>query len=138
MDACAREDVSQVSLAIMQWEEKWKAMMSEVGKRCEDPRLVENVSAVGHLPEGRERANDDDEAGRERRELRELVSEGGVIHDQQDRANTRRTERGVCTDGRRPCQWQRARRGRLERCGRGSNRVDVLPLRDDGTLRKRL
>ena len=86
MNACAREDVSQVSLAIMQWEEKWKAMMSELGKDAMIRDFVENVSAVGHLPEGRERANDDDEAGRERRELREHVGEGGVIHDQQDQS----------------------------------------------------
>ena len=66
------------------------------------PGLVEKVSSVGNLPEGREGA-DDDEAGRDRRELRELESEGCVIHDQQDRANTRRTERDVRTDGGRPC-----------------------------------
>ena len=30
------KDVGQVRLAIMQWEEKWKAMMSELGRGCED------------------------------------------------------------------------------------------------------
>ena len=66
--------------------------------------LVANVISVGNLLARREGA-DDAEAGRDRRELREPQGEGGVIHDQQDRAITRRTERYVCSDGRRPC-WE--------------------------------
>ena len=68
--------------------------------------LVANVISVGNLLARREGA-DDAEAGRDRRELREPLrepqGEGGVIHDQQDRAIARRTERYVCSDGRRPC-----------------------------------
>ena len=33
------EDVGQVRLAIMQWEEKWKAMMSELGGDAKIPDL---------------------------------------------------------------------------------------------------
>ena len=39
---------------------------------------MENVGSVGNVSEGREGA-DDDEAGRDRRELPELQGEGGVI-----------------------------------------------------------
>ena len=49
---------------------------------------MDTVGTVGNLPEGREGA-DDDEAGRDRRKLREPEGEGCVIHDQQDRASTR-------------------------------------------------
>ena len=34
---------------------------------------------------------------------KKLEGQGGVTHDQQDRATTRRTERDVCTDGGKPC-----------------------------------
>ena len=33
------KDVSQVKLAIMQWEEKWKVMLSELGKDAKIPNL---------------------------------------------------------------------------------------------------
>ena len=91
-------------------------MMSELGNDAKVSRVVETVSSVGNLPEGREGA-DDDKAGRDLRELRESRWYG------------------------RPFQWQRARRGglgRLGRCGRRSKRVNVFQLRDDGTLGKRL
>ena len=45
---------------------------------------------------------DDDEARRDRRELREFQGEGGVIHDEQGRTDTRRMERDVLSDGDRP------------------------------------
>ena len=32
---------------IMQWEEKWKVMMSELGEGCENPRSMENVGVAG-------------------------------------------------------------------------------------------
>ena len=93
----------------MQCEGKWKA------------RLVAKVSsAEGRLDEI------------DRRELRELEGEDGVIQDQQDRVNMRRTKRDVCTDGGRPCQWQQARRGRLGSCGRGFKRVhECATVADD-------
>ena len=69
--------------------ERWKAMMSELWRRHEDSRLVENVGSVGKLSEGREGA-DDDEAGRDRRELRECEGENGVIYDQQNKTEDRK------------------------------------------------
>ena len=48
------KDVGQVRLAIMQWEEKWKVMMSELGEGAEDPRSMENVGVVGDLSKERE------------------------------------------------------------------------------------
>ena len=50
MDACAREDVSQVSLAIMQWEEKWKTMMSELGKDAKIRDLWRMSALLGICP----------------------------------------------------------------------------------------
>ena len=43
-----------------------------------------------------------------------ISNEGGVIHDQQDRASARRTESAARTDGLR--EWQRTRRAGLVRC----------------------
>ena len=101
-------------------------------KRCPDFRLVEKVGSDGQFDEGREGA-DDDEAGRDRRELRDAESEC-VIHDQQVRANTRRTERDVYR-----WRWtmlvaasQTRVIGKMWTTFEGH----YVPIADDGTLRK--
>ena len=63
MNVCTRNQqnktVGQVSLAIVQWEEKWKAMMSELSGVAKIPDLCGgNVGSVGNLSQGREWAND--------------------------------------------------------------------------------
>ena len=63
------KDVGRVRLAIMQWEEKWKVMMSELGGGAKIPESVENVGVVGDLPKGCD-GIDVVEVGRSRRELR--------------------------------------------------------------------
>ena len=78
------KDVGQVRLAIMQWEKKWKVMMSELGERCEDPRSMDSVGVVGDLPTGCEQT-DVVEVGRSRRELREPQGEGDIVHVEQGR-----------------------------------------------------
>ena len=77
---------------------KWKATMSELGK---DARPLVIVGSVGNMSEERQGV-DDDEARRDWRKLRELQSEGGVIHDQQDQAKARRTDRAVCANEGKP------------------------------------
>ena len=61
--------VGQVRLAIMQWEEKWKGMLSNLG-RYKDSRSLEGVGVAGNLSERCE-GTDVDEIGRSRREMRE-------------------------------------------------------------------
>ena len=65
------KDVGQVRLAIMQWEEKWKVMMFELGVGAKILELW-RMSALLEicLPKGCE-GTDVDEVGRSRRELRE-------------------------------------------------------------------
>ena len=72
-------------------------MVSELGKDTKIPDLRSLSAFVGNLLERRE-GSDGDEAGRDRRELRQTQGEGGVTHDLQDQANARRTERDECTD----------------------------------------
>ena len=43
----------------MQWEEKWKAMMSELRKDAKIP-LLEDVGSVGDLSKGRQGTDADD------------------------------------------------------------------------------
>ena len=62
------KDVSQVKLAIMQWEEKRNAMISEFGKDAKDPGLEESVGSFWNLAERREGA---DEARRDRVKIAE-------------------------------------------------------------------
>ena len=90
-------DVSPVRLAIMQWQEKWTVMMSELGKDARIADLWRTASSVGISSKDPEEPMmmRQDEIG----ETRELQGEGGAIHDQQDRAKTRSTESNVCTDG---------------------------------------
>ena len=44
----------------MQWEEKWEAMMSELGGDAKIPDFVEDVGSLGNMSEGREGADDDE------------------------------------------------------------------------------
>ena len=90
------KDVGQVRLAIMQWEEKWKVMLS-ARRRCEDPRYMENVGVAGDLSKGCEGA-DVVEAGRSRRELRKPQGEGDIVHVEQSRT-VAGSEGSSCADG---------------------------------------
>ena len=65
-------------------------------------------------------------------------TQGAVIHDQQDRASAMRTEGDARVDGGGTREWQRARRAGLGSCGRCSKGIEMLQLRDDGTLREGL
>ena len=67
MNPTPAKDVSQVRLAIMQREEKWKATMSELGGGAKIQDLWRNVGSVGNMSNGCEGAGDE-EAGRDRRE----------------------------------------------------------------------
>ena len=113
-------DVNQVRLAIMQWE-KWKAMMSQ---RIEERLAFGTPCCLRTRRNSRKYASSWpgwasqffvkekmmmrlDEIGPNYENLKAKV----LSYDQQDRANTRRTERVVCTDGGRTCLWQRAGRG---------------------------
>ena len=67
--------------------------MFELGKEAKIPdlwcmsALVDHVGLGGMMPGGSEGA--DDEVGRDWRKLREPEGEGGVLHIQQGRTNTR-------------------------------------------------
>ena len=99
------KDVGQVRLAIMQWEEKWKVMMSELEEGAnEDPGSMENVGVVGDLPKGCEGANVV-EVGRSRRELREPQGEGDIVHVEQGRT-VARSKGNSSADGARLRQWK--------------------------------
>ena len=82
------KDASEVRRAVMQWEEKWKATMTELGGDVKIPDLWRMSG-----------------------DRREPQDEGGVALDQQDRASARRTERDARADGGGLREWQRIRRG---------------------------
>ena len=106
------KDVSQVRLATMQLEEKWKAIMSELGVDVKIPDVWRMSALLEICPKNvKEHMMRQDEIPRE---LRELQGESGVMHDPQDRASARRTDRDACAHGGGPRECQRTRRGRFE------------------------
>ena len=62
------KDVGQVRTAIMQWEEKWKVMISELGGDAKIPDLRRMSALLEVLPKRCE-GGDAHEVGRNRREL---------------------------------------------------------------------
>ena len=98
------KDVSQEKLAIMQWEEKWNAMMSELEMRrfqtCGGCRLSLATCPKDVKEQMTMRL---DEIGENYKNLK-----AKVVHDQQDRASARRTERDARAGGGGFREWQRA------------------------------
>ena len=91
------KDVGQVRLAVMQWEEKWTVMMSELGEGAKIPDLWRMSALLEICPKGCE-GTDVVEVGRSRRELREPQGEGDIVH-VESRPNSREVRR------KQQCRW---------------------------------
>ena len=89
------KDVGQVRLAIMQWEEKWKVMMSELGEGAKIPDLWRMSALLEICPKD----------VKEQRELREPQGEGDIVHGEQGRT-VAGSEGNSCADGARLRQWK--------------------------------
>ena len=79
------KDVGQVRLAIMQWEEKWKVMTSELGEGAKIPDLWRMSALLEICPQDGCEGTDVVEVGRSRRELREPQGEDDIVHVEQGR-----------------------------------------------------
>ena len=98
------KDVGHVRLAIMQWEEKWEVMMSELGEGVKIQDLWRMSGLLEICPKD-VKETDFVEVGRSRRELREPQGEGDIVHVEQGRAGTR-SEGNSSADGARLRQWR--------------------------------
>ena len=98
------KDVGQVRLAIMQWEEKWKVMMSELGEGAKIPDLWRMSALLEICPKDvkEQMLLRLDEV---RRELREPQGEGDIVHVEQGRT-VAGSEGNSCADGARLRQWK--------------------------------
>ena len=84
-------------LAIMQWEEKWKAMMSELGGDAKIPDLWRMSALLEICP--KDVKEEMLVTGRNLRELREPHGEGDFVHVEQSRADARKPEGDRSADG---------------------------------------
>ena len=107
----------------MQWEEEWKATMSELEGDSKIPDLWRMSALMDMCPT----------------DVKEqMMMRPGEMSDNYENlkskvvshtdASVTRTERDACGDGGCVLEWQRTRTGALGRCGRRSKGFDVLQL----------
>ena len=106
--ACIRslvKDVGQVRLAIMQWEEKWKVMMSELGEGAKIPDLWRMSALLEICPKDvkEQMLLRLDEVGENYENLPQ--GEGDIVHVEQGRT-VAGSEGNSCADGARLRQWK--------------------------------